>query len=94
MHKSRETGTGSFGTRHCQAQFVPTSGRFGQRSTRPLFSRGIPNILEVFRGYSGRGERPSDAGLTIGSLPDSPGDRHSMDSHIELAAVVRRATAC
>lgn len=27
MHKSRETGTGSFGTRHCQAQFVPTDGR-------------------------------------------------------------------
>jgi hypothetical protein len=27
MHKSRETGTGSFGTRHCQAQFVPPDGR-------------------------------------------------------------------
>jgi len=32
MHKSRETGTGSFGTRHCQAQFVPTGGRCGQGS--------------------------------------------------------------
>jgi hypothetical protein len=47
MHKSRETGTGSFRTRPCQAQFVPTGGRFGRRSE-------AGPIPESLRACSGR----------------------------------------
>jgi hypothetical protein len=43
MHKSRETGTGSFETQHCQAHFVPTRmahrGWLRTRQKRPVHVR-------------------------------------------------------
>lgn len=71
VHKSRETGTGSFGTRHCQAQFVPANGRFSgaSRRTRGRIGRGParageegPETRPPRRTNGGPGSRLSNQG--------------------------------
>jgi hypothetical protein len=68
MHKSRETGTGSFDTRHCQAQFVPSGGSLCDRSRAAVCCSHLASHLAEYLAELATYERRAGPKR----FPDSP----------------------
>ena len=104
MHKSRETGTGSFGTRHCQAQFVPAGGRCPARRPAIGLVRYLAELIEVSDSTElGLEDRCAQwptpttpytgALLSLYRIGVSEVEAHARTGRYELATITRRRPA-